>query len=85
MHIRWNNEQSELEEYEKNITFMLSEARLEIFFKNINNKGPEIHDFALKLYTGATKLYSWAFKLYSWSSKSGGRGGGEGMGPGPLD
>ena len=42
------------------------------FFKKIKNKGPEIHYFAVKLYTGASKIYSWA-------SKSGGEG--EGLVP----
>ena len=30
----------------------LSEARLEFLFEKIKNKGPKIHYFALKLYTG---------------------------------
>ena len=39
-------------------------------FEKITNKGPKIHYFALKLYTGASKLYSWAFKFVgsgTWS------------------
>ena len=38
-----------LEECERNTRFMPSETRLKIFGKN---KGPKIHCFALKLYTG---------------------------------
>ena len=39
-----------VEECERNIIFMPSELRLEIFFqKKQKNKGPEIHYFALKL------------------------------------
>ena len=46
---------------------MPSEARLEIFLKNIK-KGPKIHCLALKLYTGPPNFITGA-------SKSGGRGG----------
>ena len=54
---------------------MSNRARLEIFWKN-KNKGPKVHYFALKLYTGASKTLHWA-------SKSGGQGD---PGPqGPLD
>ena len=65
-----------LEECERNIIFMPSEVRLEIFFNKIKNKGPEIHYFALKLYAGASKLCSWASKSGGWGD----------MGPqAPLD
>ena len=60
-----------LEECKKYIMFMPSEARLKDFYEKLKNKGPKLHYFALKLFTGASKLYSWA-------SKSRGQGGGPG-------
>ena len=44
-----------LDECERNRRFMPSEARQKNFDK-IKNKGPKIHSFALKLYTGASKF-----------------------------
>ena len=55
---------------------MPSEARLEIFFEKIQKKGPKIHCWALKLYTGPPNCITGA-------SKSGGRGGPGPPGPPP--
>ena len=54
---------------------MPSEARLEIFWKNIK-KDPKIHCLALKLYTGPPNCITGA-------SKSGGQGGPGPPGPPP--
>ena len=53
-----------LEECERNITFMPS-SKARNFFEKIK-KGPKIHYFAHKSYTGTSKLYSRAPK--TWGS-----------------
>ena len=63
MHIRWNIEQSETRRMWKkyNIDAKWSEAG--IFLKN-KNKGPKIHYFALKLYTGASKTVQLGLQIW---------------------
>ena len=41
-------------------------SEAENFFEKIKNEGPNIHYFAIKIYTGASKLHSLASKSVGW-------------------